>query len=435
MEQHTLDNGLTVLINESHAHPLVTIDLWVEVGSAYEPEELAGVSHYLEHMLFKGTPEHKVGDIDRIVENMGGLWNAGTSRDYTHFYITVGSSFFEPALKILTDVVLRPSIDANEFERERSVILEEIRRKQDNPSASLWDETYARAYEKSPYKGSVLGPAESIKAMPHSGMLGYYAEHYQPGRMTLALVGDVETSHALSCIESVFDAALADRPAIRPKEEAGVEFDSLGELSINAVYASRGRTDLRRDTQEAYVAIAWPAAGMDQLDDVYPLDALATILGDGRTSRLYRTIREEKQLATAISCSYLTQKGPSLMVVVAATAPDKVDALIEAVEDEMERMRQDPVESKELDRVRAMLRNQRIFATETTSGEASLIGYGYTVSGGVEFEQTYLDRIEALNAGDLRRAAMRYLKPEHRVVTVILPQQTASEEPPAGESN
>jgi predicted Zn-dependent peptidase len=173
MLQERLENGLTVIFKQV-PNKVVTLDVWVNTGSANEDDKLNGISHFLEHMMFKGTPKYGPGQLDKVIMSVGGVWNAGTSKDFTHYYVTVASPYFDRALDCISDMMQNALVDAAEFDKEKQVILEEYRRKQDSPYGVLFDELYETCFLSGPYKRSVLGSFESISALDRKDMYDYY---------------------------------------------------------------------------------------------------------------------------------------------------------------------------------------------------------------------------------------------------------------------
>ncbi|MFC1601249.1 M16 family metallopeptidase [Candidatus Sumerlaeota bacterium] len=403
-----LDNGLAVLVHESHSHPLVTVDVWVRTGSADETPALNGASHFLEHMMFKGTDRYGPGEIDRVIEGLGGVWNAGTSKEFTHYYLTVGSEFFREALEVMGNVLTRSTFAPEEFERERGVILEEWRRKQDNPQGLLYEEIYRQSFATGPYRATVLGSFESISELSRKQLVDYYKRRYTPGNIAVVISGDVSNDDAVAAVGELFGAIAG--PA---KPTAGLEQPLAREMRHHEV--------IQKDVKEAYLALSWPAPGIAAEQDVYALDLLSMILGDGRTSRLYRNVREKKQLATSIGAHFPTSRHPTLLLVTAVTAPDKTADLRAAIEQEIARLRDKSVTRAELARAKKMAVNGYYFATESTTGVSQTLGYYYTLTGSEQFEQEYLERLAQVRPADIKRVARRYFSPTSCVSVEVRP--------------
>jgi hypothetical protein len=212
-----LDNGLTLTVQQDKSVPLVTLDMWVRVGGGDEPAEMAGVSHFLEHMLFKGTERLAVGEYDKRIEEVGGYLNAATSLDYTHYFVTIPSQHFDRVLEDFSDVLLHSSLDPAEVEGERQVILEEISRKIDNPFSYLFDETIPALFEAGPYTHPVIGSRESVTGMTREQLFAHYRRFYTPDNMFLSVVGDVDPAEARAKVAKAFGAADAKLTPWREK--------------------------------------------------------------------------------------------------------------------------------------------------------------------------------------------------------------------------
>lgn len=417
--RHVLPNGLTVLVRESRHNPVVTVDAWVNTGSRNEPAALNGVSHFLEHMLFKGTASRGPNEIDLIVEAVGGSWNAGTSKDYTHYYCTVAAPFAETAMDVVSDILRRSRIDPAELEKERLVILEEWRRKQDDPESVLYDEMYPAAFDAGPYRDSVLGSFESISAIPRDGMVDYFERYYAPGNMALLVAGDIDTDAALALAARWFgDWDRPHRPLAAPTPPAR---------------RARGRrVVLDKDVAETYYALAFPAPGIDRTDDIVALDLLETVLGDGLASRLHQRLVERDRLAHDVSAGYPAHLGESLFYVTADLDLAHLDAARAAILEEIERLRQEGPTTRELDRARTKIFNDTAFGTETTTGQTSHTGFLYTLTGDTRFEEEYLDRVAATSADAIAGVARAWLDPDATNEVLLRPREGAATAPHGG---
>jgi zinc protease len=411
-----LDNGLTVIIKESHANPIVTLDVWVNTGSMNEPAEIGGVSHFLEHMMFKGTKTRPVGKVDLDIESVGGETNAATSKDFTHYYVTVASDYVTTGLDVLSDVMMNSTLDPKEMERERQVILEEYRRKQDSPFGFLYDTICDAAFLSSPYKQSVIGTTESLTNLTREQLLDYYRRYYTPDNMVLVVVGDLKTKTILPEIKRYFEPY---RRARRPFEN----------LNLQTRRAPGSTKVIGKDVRDTYLIMAFPAPGIDNRRDTIAMDVLLGILGEGRSSRLYRVLREEKKLVSGVNAGYETTKQPSLSLVVATLEAKNLDETKKATLEEIRRVRSRLVGRRELAKVKKMATNAYYFSNETTNGQSDTIGHFYTISGSEEFERNYLKELNRVTAADVRRIAREYLDPDKMVMVTLQPKNS---EPKAG---
>lgn len=415
----TLDNGLTVALRHV-PNKVVTLDAWINVGSANEPDELNGVSHFLEHMMFKGTPRYGVGELDKAIMSVGGVWNAGTSKDFTHYYVTVASPFFDRALDAIADMMRNALIDPAEFDREKDVILEEYRRKQDNPWGLLFDELYTAAFESGPYHNSVIGTFESVSSLRRDDMHAYYRAHYRPDNMMLCVVGDIGPDAALRAVDAAF-RGFAAPPAGPPPPARATR------------YAAPGRRVITKDVLETYVALAFPAPGLDAPDYVHALDVASTILGDGRSSRLNRVLREERRLVNSVAAGFPTHRHDSLFYMALTLDEPNLDKALDAGIGTIRELAASPPSDAEMAKARRILRNSIQFGTETNTGQSGMIGYYHTLTGSNDFYDTYLDALDAVTADRVSDVARRYLTGEP-VAIVLKPNGNRTENNPSPEA-
>ena len=407
MKRFDLDNGLTVFIRENPGSKTVALDAWVNTGAVNEPSPINGISHFLEHMLFKGTEKYKSGEIDKIIEGVGAVWNAGTSEDFTHYYLSVAVPYFSNCLDVMAEVLKNSVIDPVEVERERMVILEEYRRKQDNPVGFLFEEVFTKSYVSGPYSDSVIGTTETITAITRDDIVDYYHRYYTPDNMIFVVIGDIDTEQALSDIKRAFEGF--DRKK-RP-------FD----IDYSHVYASRIRNSYKRQVGDMYLAMSFPAPGMNMAEDTYAMDMLSAIMGDGRSSRLNNRIKEKKHLVSSIDVSYGTQRLESLFLISATLNPEKIEEAEKEIIAIVEELRSKKVSAKELEKARRMIINGYYFSTETNAGQSGVFGYYYTVTGSEAFEIKYLENLMKVTAEDIRQVAEKYLDPAARNVFYLDP--------------
>lgn len=409
-----LDNGLTVIAIPSHAVPLVTLDMWVRVGSKDEPPMLAGVSHFLEHMLFKGTPRLGVGDYDRRVEEIGGYLNAATSGDYTHYYMTVPSEHLERALEDMADVLRHSLIDPGEVERERSVILEEIRQKQDNPVGFLFDEVTRRVFESGPYAGTVIGSAETVASMSREEIAEHYRRYYAPSNMALVVAGDFDGEAVGSLVERLFgDFARPHEPwqqtvpptRFRPPEALVWE----------------------RDWQQTYFFVVFPGIEVRDLRTMAALDVVETLLLGGRSARLTNSLREKQRLVTSISGLFLTHRHPGFLAIHGTCEARDVERVRQALFVELDALRRSGPRTSELRRARRQLVTDHLYRAETNTGRASLAGYGFALLGDAALLTDYPDAVEAVTGDEVRRM-LDLLTDDRASFYVARPVGTASRE-------
>ena len=270
-----LDNGQTVIIQEVKNNPIVTIDTWIKTGSIDEDDSNNGVAHFLEHLFFKGTKNHAPGEFDKILETEGAITNAATSKDFTHYYITIPSKDFDLAMELHADMLMNPMIPRNEMEKGRKVVLEEINKDSNSPQKKLYESIDSMLYTSHPYKRRVIGKSSIIETITRENVLDFYNAHYSPSNMVTLVVGDVDSNYALNKVKEVFNGNIKKtEKKIYPKEKP------LTEQKKQVEYI---------DTQSGYMLIGFRSTSITDKDS-YAMDVLSTILGEGRSSVLNHPI-------------------------------------------------------------------------------------------------------------------------------------------------
>jgi predicted Zn-dependent peptidase len=413
----TLENGLHTellptglsIVARHVPNRVVTIDVWINTGSAREDDSTNGVSHFLEHMLFKGSRRYGVGELDRAIMDLGGVWNAGTSMDFTHYYVTVGAPFFHQALDVIADMIQHPTLDPVEFEKERSVILEEYLRKQDDPWGWLYDEIYGYAYLSGPYRRTVLGTYESISQLTHDVLVDYYRRTYIAENTNIVVVGDIDPPEVIAAVAQAFSEL--------PAGSSGWPFPHA-EISYNSGF----RAIVPRDVHKVYLALAYPAPGLDDVDNLVAMDLVSTILGSGRSSRLNQRLHETLKIVDEIGASFHSHRFPSLFSVSACLTPKTLEAAIEESHKCVCSIVGEAPSQAELDKARRILRNTIYFTMETTSGQSDLIGYFLTLMRKPDFYRQYLDLVAEIPVEKVVACAEKYLVSFNPVVIAEVPQ-------------
>ncbi|MCE2887949.1 MAG: insulinase family protein, partial [Pseudanabaena sp. 42896M_M3] len=293
--QHILPNGVKI-IAEQIPVDAVNLSIWVDVGSAVESDDINGMAHFLEHMVFKGSDRLGLGEFEQAIESHGGNTNAATSQDYTHFYINVAPKDFAKLAPLQLDIVLKSSIPDEEFQRERHVVLEEIRRSEDNPDRRIYRHISELVYEQLPYRRAVLGPVDVIENVTSEQMRSFHRQWYAPQNITIAVVGNLPVSEMIGVIADYFETQNErDAIAVQPKHK-----DFISEKPFTEV-VRREVTD--SSLKQARLSMSWRVAGLRDLAETYPLSILANILGSGRTSRMVKDLRENRRIVDRISVS------------------------------------------------------------------------------------------------------------------------------------
>ena len=410
---HKLPNGQTVVVYEIKNNPIVTVDTWIKTGSINENDSNSGVSHFLEHLFFKGTKAHPTGEADRILESKGAIVNAATSKDFTHYYITIPSEHFNTAMELHSDMLLNPQIPRKELEKERKVVLEEIAKDGNTPSHKVYDNLNDLMYTRHPYKRKVIGSADIIGTIRREEILDYFNHYYAPSNMVTLIVGDVDTEKAIEKTQSCFNQEFKKPVKKKYKHE-----HPLQEQKRKIDYT---------DTQSGYMMIGFRGANISD-NDTFALDILSQILGGGKSSKFYRNIKEQKGLAYSISSSNGSFKDDGIFYISANFTPTSVDKLEKAIFEEIEYIKKYGITDEELQRAKNMITQDTYYSRESTSNIASELGYIMALTNSSELYDTYLENIKKVTAEDVKAAAQKYLGVNKSAVSIILPKSMEKKE-------
>lgn len=416
----SLASGQQVYVQEIHTQPIVTIDTWVNTGSAQETAENNGVSHFLEHLLFKGTPQYKVGEIDSILESRGATFNAATSDDFTHYYITTASPYFQEALKLHADMLLNATIPPAELDRERKVVQEEINRSLDNPGRKAFISLQNLMFGKHPYAMDTLGPKANIQNISREDILQYYHRWYQPENFKTVIVGDVQTEEAVNMVNEAFKNAYQSQK--RP-QTVSPQF-----YPIQSLEKPQSQVHSDPNVSAAQLVIGFLAPSIEQQEDNYALDIAAMILGQGQSSRLYQRLKEEHQLVNDIAAGNSTQQQSGTVYISAEIKPENRAAAKKAILEEITRFQQEGPTPEELEKAKTQVIKDFAFLTESTSGVANTLGYNVTI-GSLEDYTNYVDNIQRINAQHVREATRKYMNPQRAVLVEMIPGEKVATHP------
>ncbi|MEW5911782.1 MAG: pitrilysin family protein [Thermodesulfobacteriota bacterium] len=407
-----LDNGLTVILSENHEAPVAAFQVWVRAGSIYEGPQEYGITHLIEHMIFKGTPRRPAGQMAGAIEALGGEVNAYTTFDHTNYYVVAASAQAAQALDILADAVVNASFDPQELAKEKEVVIEEVRMNLDKPSRRLNWEVFRQAFGDTPYGRPVIGSIASVRAISQADILAYKARWYRAPNMLLVAVGDFKTAELLPLIKKAF-AGLPSQPAPAFK------------LPADTRPPGPRLTVMRDKVKQASIAITWRTPGLPD-PVVYPLDVAASVAGDGETSRLYSQLKEKLGLVDSVGAGAYTPQGVGLFEVEASLAPDKVAAAWPQLLAQTMTLISQPPQPAELKRARVNLAAGFVRGRQTMQGQARTLGYFEMFRGGFENIATYMQRFEAVGAAQVSRTAQRWLRPENLSLVIQLPQGAAA---------
>ncbi len=415
IQEHKLRNGMRVLLAERHTDPIVAAMVFYRVGARNEREDEAGVSHFLEHMMFKGSANYGKGEVDHVTTLLGGSNNAYTSWDHTAYWFELASDRWERALEIEADRMQTLLLDPDEYEAEKAVVLEELSMGRDDPWRRLGQLVQNALFERHPYRRPIIGYEDTLRAMPVEKMRDYYERFYHPGNATLVLCGDFEPKKALRAAKKHF-GKLAAGPAYEEADcfrpEAG---EPRGEISVAQTW----------DDSAQRLCMAWPTVRVGTHED-HVLDVVTTVLTGGRLSRLHRRIVLEQGLATTVSVTNDTRIDSGVFWLFAECAQGvdlpKLEAAIDA---ELELMATENISAAELKRAKAMLRASDAYEHETVSDVAEDLGE-YAVDANWQLALKGLELSGAITARQVRDTVAKLLVKERRVVG----RSTPTPEPP-----
>jgi zinc protease len=405
-----LSNGVVLITQEHRASDLVALQLWIRAGGRDEAPAELGLSHYLEHMLFKGTPTRPPGAIDSLLEGLGGTSNAFTSYDYTHYDVVVPADSIVAAAELLADIAVNAAFPPKEIESEKKVVFEEMSLTEDDPERYLERRVTEAVYAQHPYGRPILGTRELVQKLKRDELAAYYHKHYVPQNMVLVVVGAVTPSQVRALADRTFGKLQGPAPA---RAEVARPRPVAGDRSI----------DVRRDEQQAYLGLSWQAARTGE-SDIYAVDLLTYILGDGPASRLNQTVREQKRLVTAIESGFFPRQLAGLVSITARLEPRNLEAAEAAVLDVIRRVREQGVTDAERQRALITAESTYAFDIETAEGLARILGQGET-TWTLRDELQYLPRLREVSIEQIREAARRYLGDDNYVRVRFLPTKAA----------
>ena len=407
-QKWVLPNGLTIIVQEDHSAPVASVQAWCATGSIDEDQHLgAGLSHILEHMLFKGTKTRSTNVIAQKIQDVGGYINAYTSFDRTVFWIDVPKDGVATALDVLADAMMNSTLPPEEYMKEQEVIRREFAMGLDDPDRVAGLLLFATAYQRHPYHFPVIGDIEIYNQLTQDQVMQYYKTRYVPNNLTFVVVGDVDATKMRQQLTEFFKAypEKSLKPVFIPEEPP-----QLGRREVHQEFA----------TELTHLSLAWHIPEVTN-PDVPALDLLSTILGDGRSSRLYRRVREEAGLVYRISAFSYTPGDPGLFGIDAALDPKKREAAEQLALHILDEVKQSGVKAEELMKAKKMSLSHHLGALTTMRGQASDIGSNWLLTRNLNFSRDYLDAVQKVTLDDIKRVAAHYLTNENLTVISLNP--------------
>lgn len=413
-----LDNGLQVLLKEIHTSPLISHWIWYRVGSRNEVAGCTGISHWVEHMQFKGTPAFPAGVLDKAIAREGGTWNAFTFLDWTTYFETLPADKIDLALRLEADRMANSTFDPHEVEAERTVIISERQGNENEPLFRLGEELQAAAFRVHPYHHEIIGDMVDLEHIQQEDLYRYYRTHYIPNNAVLAVAGDFETGDMLGRIRNLYEPIPAGD---LPPQPARPEPAQPGERRV--MVEGPGET--------TYIQMAYHAPAASQ-QDFFPMMVLDSLLSgpsnlnmftggiSNKTSRLYRAL-VETELAISVHGGLGATIDPFLHAITAIVRPGSgVEAVSAAIQREIEQLQEAPAPADELARAVKQARALFAYGSESITNQAFWLGFSEMFAT-YDWFLTYLDRLAAVTPQDVQRVAQYYLRPQNRILGVYLP--------------
>ena len=397
-----LANGLRVVSDPVDHVETASIGLWVDVGARCETEETNGLSHLLEHMAFKGTARRSARDIAEEIEAVGGHLNAYTSRETTAYYAKVMKEDVPLALDLLADILQHSTFDADELERERAVVIQEIAQVNDMPDDLVFDRFQETAYPDQPIGRTILGPRERVRGYSRDALAAYMAAQYRAGRMVLAGSGRIDHDALVAAAEEAF-TALPEGPTATPTA---------------AVYCG-GECRVSRDLEQAHLVVGFDGVAYDD-PDFYAIQVLSTLLGGGMSSRLFQEIRERRGLAYSVFTFSSSYADGGIFGVYAGTGEDELAELIPVMADELVKVCE-TVSEREVVRARSQLKAGLLMSLESTQARAERLGRHMLLFGRPLPVAELIERVDAIDTDAVHRIACRILRGCRPTVAAIGP--------------
>ena len=413
-QKWTLPDGLTIIVQEDRSAPVASVQAWCATGSVYEDQHIgAGLSHILEHMLFKGTKTRSTNAIAQKIQDVGGYINAYTSFDRTVFWIDVPKDGVATALDVLADAMMNSTLPPEEYVKEQEVIRREFAMGFDDPDRMVGQLLFATAYQKHPYRLPVIGQMEIYNQLSQEQVMQYYKSRYVPNNLTFIVVGDVDAG--------------------KIREQLATFFKDYPEKSLKPVYVPNeppqlGRREVNNEfpTELSRLEMAWHIPELTH-PDVPALDLLSTILGEGRSSRLYRRMREETGLAFGISAFSYTPGDPGLFGIEATVDPKNREAAEKEILQVVENVKKSGVQNEELIKAKKIALSHQLDSLTTMRGQASDIGSNWLLTRNLNFSRDYLAALQKVTLDELRRVAGKYLTDDNLTAVSLNPKGSLAE--------
>lgn len=427
VEIYERENGHKIVLAHK-AGDLVNVSSWVKTGSINEDDKINGISHFLEHLMFKGTEKHAVGEFDRILEAKGGIVNAATWKDYTYYYVTLPKGQNDEnlylAIDLHSDMMLGAILPDEEIgspfdlddktvtdKRERHVVIEEIRMRKDQNWTKVYNACNHNMYSQHPYKRDVIGTPEIISQVTREQIMDYYKTYYTPKNITTIVVGDFDKEKVLEAVVNGFD--FKDAKDAPNSENVIDEPTSETKVIENTTNANTG-----------YAMFGFLGPKAKELKENIALDLISIILGEGTSSRLYQNMieKQEEPFVNYVDSTHYQFKDGNNFFIQANFRPENKDVVIEAIKSELAKLLSERITDKEILKAKKKTKSHFAECAETVSEIGETIGYYMTVCDDLRLVEDYLKLLEDITVEDLEASVKKYLDVNHSVISVLMPE-------------
>ncbi len=428
VEVYTRENGHKIVLAHKEG-TLVNISTWVKTGSINENDWNNGISHFLEHLMFKGTHRHKAGYFDRTLEAKGAIVNAATWKDYTFYYVTLpkgeNCGYLNLAIELHADMMLDPVLPEEEIgapfdlndttvadKRERHVVIEEIRMRKDQSWTKVYNACNFNMYTKHPYKRDVIGTPEIISKVTRDDIMNYYKNFYTPENMTTIVVGDFDHDEILKKLEKEFDFKGRENKPVQSHEQ---------DLPVTETKYIEQTSHINT----SYAMLGWLGPRANDLKDSICLDLICLIFGDGTSSRLYQNLVEKMPdpIFNMINSEHYQFKDGDNFFIQANFKPEKKAEALDLIKKELEKLLTVPITEEELLKAKKKTKSKFAYSAETVSEIGENIGYYMTVCGDLKIIEHYLNDLENITVEDLNSVIKKYLNINNAVISVLVPER------------